>query len=436
MLAAAASAGPVHPIFVLDPEALRRHASPNRHAFLSEALHDLDASLQRLGGQLRILAATTSWVDSVTSEATRIGATAVHCSADFSGFAQRRLETLERALEANHCVLHRHPGVAAVPPGSVHTGSGTPFRVFTPYFRRWSEYEVGRPIAPATLRTAEPASPDDRDQLDAAIAAAAMTSPGRPRGGETEARASLRRWAARGLAMYGDRHNDLAGDATSKVAAALHFGCLSPREVVVRFRDRPGAAPFLRQLAWRDFFLQVLATRVDVAHTDLRPREFAWRTDDDAFAAWAEGRSGYPIVDAGMRQLRSEGFMHNRARMIVASFLTKDLAIDWRRGAAEFERWLCDGDIAQNRLNWQWVAGTGTDSNPHRIFNPTRQSERFDSNGDYIRRYVQELGAVAAPEIHDPPPLVRAALGYPMPIVDHAEAIAEYRGRLSGHVDG
>jgi deoxyribodipyrimidine photo-lyase len=248
-------------------------------------------------------------------------------------------------------------------------------------------------------------------------------------GGEAEARRRLNAWTRRGLGEYGERHDDLAGDATSRMSPYLHFGCISPLEVATKLRGRVGGEPFVRQLCWRDFYLQVLAARPDAAWHDYKDRGDTWNSDADGLAAWQEGRTGFPVVDAGMRQLVREGFMHNRARMVVASFLTKDLMIDWRLGAAHFLDWLLDGDIANNNLNWQWTAGTGTDSNPHRVFNPTVQGTRFDPAGDYVRRYVPELADVPGKAVHDPNPATRATTGYPLPIVDHREAIEEFKAR-------
>ena len=211
----------------------------------------------------------------------------------------------------------------------------------------------------------------------------------------------------------------------------LHFGCLSPTEVATVLRGRAGATPFLRQLCWRDFFHQVLAARPEVAHHDYRSRGDLWNTDPTALVAWQEGRTGYPMVDAAMRQLPREGFMHNRARMVVASFLTKDLHIDWRHGASHFMRRLVDGDVANNQLNWQWTAGTGTDSNPNRIFNPVVQGRRFDPSGDYIRRYLPELETSMLMRFIGRTPRSRERIGYPAPLVDHHEAIAAYRVGIS-----
>jgi deoxyribodipyrimidine photo-lyase len=184
---------------------------------------------------------------------------------------------------------------------------------------------------------------------------------------------------------------------------------------------------FVRQLAWRDFHHQVLAARPRAAHDDYRPRGDRWRDDEHALAAWQAGETGIPIVDAGMRQLLAEGWMHNRARLIVGSFLTKTLYVDWRAGAAHFFRHLLDGDVANNCMNWQWVAGTGTDTRPNRVLNPLRQAERFDPDGEYVRRYVPELSDVDVRYVHRPWELPdKEHKGYPPPIVDLAEGRARF----------
>jgi deoxyribodipyrimidine photo-lyase len=239
---------------------------------------------------------------------------------------------------------------------------------------------------------------------------------------------------ASGVRRYADHHDDLPGDATSRLSPYLHFGCLSPLEVLhaARHHQGEGADAFVRQLCWRDFYAQVLAARPDAAWSDYVARGDRWRDDPDAVQAWKEGRTGYPVVDAAMRQLQAEGFVHNRARMVVSSFLTKDLYVDWRVGARHFLDLLVDGDLAQNNLNCQWVAGTGTDTNPHRVFNPTVQGHRFDPDGDYVRRYVPELRAIKDGTVHDPDVKVRRAYDYPAPIVDHREAVGEYRDRRAG----
>jgi deoxyribodipyrimidine photo-lyase len=321
-----------------------------------------------------------------------------------------------------------HDGVTVVAPGAVTPSSGgDAFQVFTPYHRRWLCAGWRQPLpAPERIPIAELA-PLGRLEGPGAGRPASRAAADLLPGGETEGLRRLRSWASAHLADYSDRHDDLAADATSRISAYLHFGCLSPAEVAGRLRDREGGAAFVRQLCWRDFFHQLLRHRPQSAWEDHRPRGDRWHDDPEALDVWRAGRTGYPFIDAAMRQLGQEGFVPNRARMVVASFLTKDLYVNWRLGAAHFMEHLVDGDVANNQLNWQWVAGTGTDSNRHRVFNPVTQSRRFDPAGDYIRRYVPELADVAAPAVHWPADDVRRRCGYPAPIVDHAEAVAAFR---------
>jgi deoxyribodipyrimidine photo-lyase len=243
-------------------------------------------------------------------------------------------------------------------------------------------------------------------------------------GGETAARAQLRSWLAGGDRRYAERHDDLAADGTSRLSIPLHLGLLSPLEV----ESRSHSGELIRQLAWRDFYAQLLAAHPASADSDLHPGRRSWRDDPDGLAAWKGGATGYPVVDAGMRELAATGFMHNRARLITASFLTKDLGVDWREGAAHFSAQLLDGDVASNSGNWQWVAGTGVDTRPGRIFNPTLQAQRFDPDGDYVRRWVPELAAVPGAAVHEPWRLGGLlTAGYPAPIVDHADAARRFR---------
>jgi len=212
-------------------------------------------------------------------------------------------------------------------------------------------------------------------------------SPDLPAGGETAGRALVTAWGRSHLARYEELHDDLAADGTSRLSPYLHFGCLSTLELAQRLQRQPGAEPFIRQLCWRDFYHQLLAARPDTATNDLRPRRKRWSNEADAIDAWRAGRTGYPFVDAGMRQLEREGWMHNRLRLVTGSFLTKQLRVDWRVGAAHFFALLVDGDVANNVGNWQWVAGTGVDTRP-RGFNALLQAERFDPDGAYVRRYA------------------------------------------------
>jgi deoxyribodipyrimidine photo-lyase len=236
-------------------------------------------------------------------------------------------------------------------------------------------------------------------------------------------------WLDGPLKEYDGQRDNLAGDRTSRLSAYLRFGCVSPLALAREALHRPDGAQFGRQLAWRDFFYQVTAAFPDIAVVDYRPgaagpRQRAQDAEDlDALDAWRAGRTGVPMVDAGLRQLAVEGFMHNRARMITASFLTRTLGIDWRHGYRHFRDLLADGDVASNAGNWQWVAGTGNNPRPGRVLSPLRQAARFDRDGDYVRRYVPELAGLAAPGIHAPwrlPAARRRQLRYPSPLIDLA----------------
>ncbi|MFJ3549034.1 cryptochrome/photolyase family protein [Streptomyces sp. NPDC090114] len=430
--AALKAADEVVPLFVLDPGI---HAAgfdaPNRSAFLADCLNDLDASLRRRGGRLLIRHGPV--VRKVREVAAECGATEVHMAAGVTGYAHRREERLREELRGGGAVLRVHEAViTAVAPGAVTPSGSDHFAVFTPYFRRWSQEPLREPLsAPRTVRV-----PDGmRGEPLPDRAKAAGASPGLPTGGESAGRDRFSRWTRSGLSSYEDRHDDLAGDATSRLSPYLHFGALSPVELVHRARKHggPGAEAFVRQLCWRDFHHQVLAARPGASAEDYRTRHDRWRNEDDAaedIAAWRDGRTGYPVVDAAMRQLRHEGWMHNRARLLVASFLTKTLYVDWRIGARHFLDLLVDGDIVNNQLNWQWVAGTGTDTRPHRVLNPLVQARRFDPDGSYVRRWVPELAGVEGRKVHEPwrlPADRRDALDYPEPVVDLADGLARFK---------
>jgi len=418
----------VVPTFVFDESILSGpQNSPNRIGFLLECLGDLDASLVALGAALVIRRG--DWVTEVLRLATTSGAETIHVCDDVSGFARARLERLGHRASGIGVTVRRHPGVTIVPPGALVPTGGDHYRVFTPYYRQWIR-APWRSLVPTPSRIVSPPTvpagtwPTLGDLTNGSRSSEVV------RGGETVARTRLATWVQGELPRYADNQNQLAADTTSRLSPYLRFGCLSPLDVAMTVDGSPGSEAFVRQLCWRDFNYQILAARPDAAWADYRPRGDSWESDVAALGAWRQGRTGYPVVDAAMRQLRHEGFMHNRARMIVASFLTKDLYIDWREGARHFLELLLDGDLANNNLNWQWSAGTGVDANPHRVFNPTIQGRRFDPDGEYVRRYVPELASIPDGAIHDPDPAVRVELGYPPPIIDHAEAIQRYRGRL------
>ncbi|MFJ9566348.1 cryptochrome/photolyase family protein [Streptomyces fuscichromogenes] len=424
--------GRVVPLFVRDRSVDGAgFAAPNRLAFLADCLRDLDARLRERGGRLVLREGDT--VTEVCRVAAEADADEVHMAGDVSAFANAREQRLRRALEANGRRLYVHDTVStAVAPGAVTPASSDHFAVFTPYFRRWSAEGLRDVLeAPRAITVPEEvgsAALPERGDVSG-------VSPGLCAGGETEGRRRLTAWLRSGVDAYEERHDDLAGDATSRLSPHLHFGTLSPVEAVQRARKTggTGAEAFVRQVAWRDFHRQVLAARPDAAVHDYRTHRDRWRTGRSAEAdaeAWRDGRTGYPVVDAAMRQLGHEGWMHNRGRLLVASFLTKTLYVDWRVGARHFLDLLVDGDVANNQLNWQWMAGTGTDTRPNRVLNPVIQGKRYDPDGVYVRRWVPELADVRGAAVHEPwrlPGLERASTDYPEPVVSLPEGLDRFR---------
>jgi deoxyribodipyrimidine photo-lyase len=413
--AALEAAETVLPLFVLDSGigGTRYGGAANRRAFLHEALADLDASLRRSGGALEVRRGEV--VAETVRAAREVGATTVFATADVSPYARERERRLGEVLD-----LRLLDGSFVVPPGDVTPAGADHYQVFSPYHRAWAQVPLGAPLpAPRAgeLRLPGGFTPEEAcvDSTQSPLA-----------GGESAGVERARAWLRDHLDGYGSGgHDALADDATSRLSPYLHFGCISARSLAVRARDLGGDA-FVRQLCWRDFYAQLLLARPETQLDDLRPRGERWVDDPEALAAWKEGMTGFPLVDAGMRQLRQEGWMHNRARMVTASFLVKDLGIDWREGARHFFDLLLDGDVAQNIGNWQWVAGTGVDSRPNRVYNPAAQLKKLDPEGGYVRRYVPELAEVPARDLAEPGLL---APSYPRPLVDHARAVEAFRRR-------
>jgi deoxyribodipyrimidine photo-lyase len=413
LAAALDRAGSVVPLFVLDDRLLTgARAAPNRTRFLLEALDDLRGSLRQRGGDLVVRRGDPA--GEVIGLARQTGAEAVFCADDVSGYAAGRRRRLAEACREARLELTACPGVTVVPPGDLRpSGGGDHYRVFTPYLRAWED-------APRRAMT----GPPDRVPVPAAVEAGILPeadgAPGTLAGGESAGRRRLAAWLASGTDGadgYAEHGDDLAAAQTSMLSPYLHFGCVSP----LALADAAGPGPFRRQLAWRDFFHQLTAAFPAITADDYRPGRRQWGRDDQALDAWRHGETGVPIVDAGLRQLLRDGWMHNRARMITASFLCGRLGLDWRPGAGHFMHWLTDGDIACNYGNWQWVAGTGTDTRPRRVLSPLRQARRFDPRGDYVRRYVPELVGLDGAAVHEPwrlPGGQRRRLGYPAPIID------------------
>ncbi|BBY98802.1 cryptochrome/photolyase family protein [Mycolicibacterium fallax] len=415
-------------VFVLDDVLLR--PGPRR-SFLFDCLRRLDEALAG-----RLLVTRGDPVAVIPALARELGAGAVHISADFGPYGSRRDRAVAAALGAVPLLPSGSPYVVA--PGRIRKSDGTAYRVFTPFRRAWLEHGWRAPArtGPDTVRWLDPAGLGMRVPIPTDDGAVAL-----PAAGEAAAAARWHSFLADGLDRYHrDRDRpDLSG--TTGLSPYLKFGCLHPRTVLQDLRGRgdDAAATLRSELCWRDFYADVLHDRPDTAQRNYNPRFDRIRHDTgpDAqrlFEAWAQGRTGFPIVDAGMRQLLAQGWMHNRVRMIVASFLTKDLHLPWRWGARHFMRHLVDGDLASNQHGWQWTAGSGTDAAPYfRVFNPIGQGEKFDPDGDYVRRWVPELRGVAGKRVHrladGRPP------GYPEPIVDHAEERREALARYAETAD-
>lgn len=411
--------------------------SSARARFVLDALASLSADVATAGSRLALAHGDPR--TTVVAAARAAKADAVYWNDEYEPASRDRDAQVETALREAGVRVQRFHDRLIVPPGAVQSGSGTPYTVYTP-FRKACE---GLPILDPHVRVTRLAAHDLPAPPLATLARLGLSEPTSAAwpAGEAAAEARLARFLREGLARYASDRDFPAQPAVSQLSADFRFGTIGIRHVAhaalaaARADDAlvDPTVKFIQELRWRDFFAHVLFHFPHVMTGAFRPEYDAlrWRGRDEEFTAWSEGRTGYPIVDAGMRELRATGFMHNRVRMIVASFLTKDLLLDWRRGERWFMQHLIDGDPASNNGGWQWAAGTGTDAAPYfRIFNPVTQGMRFDGAGMYVRRWCPELAGLPDEHLHHPweaPPLVLAAAGvtlgeqYPFPIVDHAE---------------
>jgi deoxyribodipyrimidine photo-lyase len=422
LTAAIRTGGDVVPLFVLDPSLLGR--SPNRDRFMAASLGDLDRLLQKRGATLVLRQGTPAQL--VREVAKESEATVVHMSADGSAYARRREVDLREALGSDGVDLVTHPGNTVIEPGALPPPGEDAYPLFTPYFEAWTAApRRGVLPPPDAIRLPSEIDPGPRP----ASLVFPPDSMELPNGGESWGRSRLERFLSDGVGTYRDVRNDMGADATSKLSPYLRFGCLSANEMVSRLSERggKGANELIRQLAWRDFFADLLASDPSLEWRDLRESSNDVRPllgdHDQMLERWIEGRTGIPLVDAAMRQLRREGWIHNRARTVAASFLTRRLGIPWQQGAEVFMRYLVDGDPASNSGNWQSVAGTGSDPQRSRALNPVRQAMRFDPDAAYIRRYIPQLKDVSVPLVFAPWKERRAIIanGYVAPIIDVPE---------------
>jgi deoxyribodipyrimidine photo-lyase len=408
LIDAAEADGEVLACYVLDPR-LKASSGSRRLQYLYDALRDLDTAL---GGRLMVVSGRPDTL--IPRLVKSVGATAVHVSGDYTPFGRRRDDAVREALD--EIPLEASGSPYLVSPGRVVKDSGEPYKVFTPFFNAWQKHGWRAPAksGPKSATFIDPA--DLKGRVEIPDAGVELDLPA----GEKAALRQWKKFVSDDLAGYADDRNRPDLPATSRMSAHLKFGTIHPRTMVVDLGRGKGAQAYLRELAFRDFYASVVNEWPDSVWWNWNKNFDSMPVNEDAaakkaFEAWKAGRTGYPIVDAGMRQLSETGWMHNRVRMITASFLVKDLHLPWQWGARWFLDQLVDGDMANNQHGWQWAAGTGTDAAPYfRVFNPTTQGEKFDPDGTYIRQWIPELGTD----------------DYPDPIVDHkaerAEALRRY----------
>jgi deoxyribodipyrimidine photo-lyase len=449
-LASALGAGEVVPVFVLDPfffKPERAQQTPHRIQFLLESLAELMASIEQRGS--RLLLATGKSHEVIPELVQRWNVQRVVAQAWAWPIGRERDRRVREKLSVPFELFE---GETLLPPGSLRTGGGTPYNVFTPFARAFLKtLTVGKPLpAPAAI----PALP--ADVVGTGLGAAPLPTlsqlgirqnPELQRGGESEGQRRLAAFLKVGARQYHERRDRMDQSGTSRLSCDLKFGTLSIREVWTRLgrTQDDGRSTFANELIWREFAHSTLHDRPELLEEPFQAKfeGFPWRQDDSGWLAWAEGTTGYPVVDASARQLLAEGFVHNRARMISASFLAKHLLVDYKRGEAHYMRLLTDGDEANNNAGWQWSAGCGCDAQPYfRIFNPVTQGQKFDPDGAYVRRWLPELGRLPVRFIHQPwqaPAAVleqagvRLGVDYPQPIVEHAAARQRFLETASAH---
>ena len=423
----ASQSGKVTPLFVLDPMFLTRSGAP-RLAFLFRSLRDLNA---QMSGSLVVRIGDP--VEVVAQVAKEVGATEIFAAKDFAPYGKKRDALVAQALENIGAKLNHVGSPYAVDPGTVRKADNTPYAVFTPFSKIWLAH--GWPAPTGKARITWHGAPDVKSQeipadpvLTAKIA-------------DVGSKAAWKRWeyfAKTGLNKYKDERNNPDRDGCSKMSVYLRFGTIHPRQLLDELSSNQNHDVYRSELCWREFYGDVLFHQPHTTWKNLQPKMDSIQVDTDEhaekkFAQWCAGNTGYPIVDAGMRQMLATGWMHNRVRMVTASFLVKDLHLPWQWGAKFFMKHLVDGDIASNNHGWQWTAGTGTDAAPYfRVFNPVLQGERFDPDGNFVREWIPELSDVPKKFIHSPWLAQSGLFGnYVAPMVDHSqerdEALSRYK---------
>jgi deoxyribodipyrimidine photo-lyase len=421
LLAAIESADQVIPLFILDKKQIAE-AGDKLLAYMGQSLRALDESL---GNRLHIIEGDQ--VEILKELIALHGVEEVHISAEYERYGAER----DSRVEAAGIKLVRTGSPYAVTPGRVLKPSdATPYKVYTPFYRGWRTHGYRAPaVTPKKFNVVQPTDkyrnfPDFPTPAGVQIIEA----------GEKAALSRFKSFTKNGLDTYDENRNLASIDGTSKMSTYLKFGEIHPRTLLENLGESKAHDTFRKEIAWREFYADVLFNNpmTDVDYYAAKFAEMRYDKPGKQFKAWCEGKTGYPFVDAAMRQLISEGWMHNRTRMVVASFLVKDLHLEWQIGERFFAQHLVDYDVASNAHGWQWTAGCGTDASPYyRIFNPIEQGKRFDENGDYIRRYVPELAHLSASEIHEPWLFLDGySKGYPERVVDHATERLESLARL------
>jgi deoxyribodipyrimidine photo-lyase len=433
LYAAAAAGAEVIPVYILsDWKKNHRWTGPNRQHFLCGCLRSLDANLQAVGSRLIIRQGEA--LAELEKLATETRAEAIFFNRDPDPHGRAVEEKLEKMGQALGISIRPFKDVAIHERREVLTGSGDTLRVFTPYSKAWEKLPKP-PVAPRIKSLATPAGLDSLPLPDNSFWDLPPAASGVLEAGEKAARSRMREFLDSGLSRYGEIRDLPAGGGTSRLSQDLRYGLLSIRELhqeclkkadSLDAKGRGSAMKYIAELVWREFYMQILWNYPEVLEHEFNPkyRGMVWPGQMANLERWKNGETGFPIVDAAMRELRETGFMHNRTRMITAMFLTKDLHLDWRHGESYFMQMLTDGEIASNNGGWQWSAGTGADAAPYfRIQNPWSQTKRFDAEGVYIKRWIPELRDVDPTKFQDPPaPGLRLAKGYPTPIVDHSVA--------------